>query len=772
MEDFNFSKINIDEFIDDYYGNFRYFSCKLEAKIDNGIVAKKCKPPTGWNKINQEYNEKHNALCLITGEKSNLYIVDYDIKNMYEEDFKKFPELGHSLKQTNKGFHCYFKWSKKAQEILGNSNTKFKVDFRGEGAFVFAYPTQYSDNENNIYKYNILSDNPLQEMSDELIEYLNNSYKNAKVEKKEVISKKEVVDKKITKLHMTYINQCLKKYKQFDVYKIEKIDDEIIRIDFKNNPNVECPLNKGHTHKSNRQYILLNIITFQYKFKCYSGKCIGKNNHHFSEIRHKLIFNRDIVERYFPNKMKNAENANSRLVKKYMIMTVEYVNLFFVNITGMSSNVILYVSYEETGEKKISYKNLNSLRDLILGVIWVELQFNKDSEEDKKDILKYSIYDLWRFSKYRHDKLNIACMPKLELLKDDEYNIFDKFAIDKEDSKNHKEDINHFLNHIKYIFCKGDEECYNYVINWLAYTLQFPENKIAVAIVLLSVEGAGKGVILSKIAEIMGEKYFLACQDFGDVMGNFNGQLEGKFLTFLDECVWGGNKKNGEDGKLKTFITEKQRRINRKNVPAYTAPMYNNVIIATNEDWAIPAGKGQRRYFCLELDNKYSGKSNDEKKEYFKKIINTCPKSLANYLYNVDLTGFNPREFPETETSKQQQSMSLNSVESYVEAYIKNDVEIHTYESPSECLFSDDVKGDKLPRPDIYESYKSYCKDNAVYQVSNGKFWIMIKKIFPWMKDKNYIKKIKGIYYIVMKNKQELAKDWLNYMRVESWDFS
>ena len=41
-----------------------------------------------WKK--QEYNEKHNALCLITGEESNLYVVDYDIKEMYEE--KAMPE--------------------------------------------------------------------------------------------------------------------------------------------------------------------------------------------------------------------------------------------------------------------------------------------------------------------------------------------------------------------------------------------------------------------------------------------------------------------------------------------------------------------------------------------------------------------------------------------------------------------------------------------------------------------------------------------------------
>ncbi|MHA2181095.1 MAG: primase-helicase family protein, partial [Promethearchaeota archaeon] len=565
------------------------------------------------------------------------------------------------------------------------------------------------------------------------------------------------------------------KYKSFETYKTERLDDEIIRIEFKNNPNVECPLNKGHCHSSNRQYILLNILTFQYKFKCYSGKCAGRQQHHYCDIRHKMEFDRDIVENYLPSKFKNAEVANSRLVRKYKNMTVEYINTFFVNITGLATELFLYISYGKNGQKNISRKNPKGIKEFILGVISVHSVVGpvvEDEKINKDNLVKYNVYDLWIRSKYRHDKKHITCMPNKDLIKHDEYNIFDKFNIDVEDCKKADNDISNFLNHIKNIYCKGNEEQYEYIINWIAFTLQKPEIKIGVAIVLISKPGAGKGIILQKIKDILGEKYFLACQDFTDVMGNFNGQIEGKFLTFLDECVWGGNKKGGEVGKLKTFITETERRINRKNVPAYMAPMYNNVIIATNEDWAVPAGKGQRRFFCLELDNKYCGNSNEAKKEYFKKIIDTCPKSLANYFYNLDISEFNPRCFPETETTKEQQTMNMNSVECFVEGYLKNEVEIVSLDTPEGCLIEpDDSKIKWIPRPDIYLAYKEYCNENKLYQDSSGKFWVMFKKILPWTKDKAYIKKIRGKYQLRFKDKSEMQQDWLSYMCCESWDF-
>ena len=77
----------------------------------------------------------------------------------------------------------------------------------------------------------------------------------------------------------------------------------------------------------------------------------------------------------------------------------------------------------------------------------------------------------------------------------------------------------------------------------------------------MSKPGAGKGIIVQLFSKIFGKKYYLHCDDFETILGNFNSQLEGKFLVFLDECIWGGNKK--DSGKLKLFITEKTRTINK-----------------------------------------------------------------------------------------------------------------------------------------------------------------------------------------------------------------
>ena len=127
-----------------------------------------------------------------------------------------------------------------------------------------------------------------------------------------------------------------------------------------------------------------------------------------------------------------------------------------------------------------------------------------------------------------------------------------------------------------------------------------------------------------------GRKYYLHCNDFETVLGNFNSQLEGRFLTFLDECVWGGNKK--DSGKLKTFITEETRQINKKNIPKYSVNCVSNTIIASNEDWVVPAGKGARRYMILDLDDEFSGNKSAESDVYFTKLSSVNEKALAFFL--------------------------------------------------------------------------------------------------------------------------------------------
>jgi len=56
--------------------------------------------------------------------------------------------------------------------------------------------------------------------------------------------------------------------------------------------------------------------------------------------------------------------------------------------------------------------------------------------------------------------------------------------------------VDPWLNHIKYVFCDGNQEHYEFSMSWLAHMLQKPDEKCPVSIVIRSTrEGTGKNTL-------------------------------------------------------------------------------------------------------------------------------------------------------------------------------------------------------------------------------------------------------------------------------------
>ena len=79
----------------DIYEDFIYFSCGLTAKHDEtGKLGKIPNMPVGWQHMKQsKYDRSLNATAIITGKKSNLTVIDYDKKELFERDKLLYPEL-------------------------------------------------------------------------------------------------------------------------------------------------------------------------------------------------------------------------------------------------------------------------------------------------------------------------------------------------------------------------------------------------------------------------------------------------------------------------------------------------------------------------------------------------------------------------------------------------------------------------------------------------------------------------------------------------------
>ena len=289
------------------------------------------------------------------------------------------------------------------------------------------------------------------------------------------------------------------------------------------------------------------------------------------------------------------------------------------------------------------------------------------------EIKKYNIkssdlnvegYKSWIQSKYRNDKDQIIFDPDYfykNKSTDNIYNLFNGLNIERDNltgSKILDPETCPFFQHILNMWCNGHVDEYNYVLNWFASIIQFPWRKLRSCIVLKSTERAGKGVIIDKIREILGENYIFHPTSPKDILGDFNVGCRNKLLIFLDELVWGGDKERA--GTFKKLITEKYISINEKFKSIFIVKNLINVVIASNEAWVVPAGTTDTRWFVLKLNSYLARCSKAEKRKIVNEILETDTKCLAKFFYERDITNWDSDDIIITDELREQRIQSMN----------------------------------------------------------------------------------------------------------------
>lgn len=161
--------------------------------------------------------------------------------------------------------------------------------------------------------------------------------------------------------------------------------------------------------------------------------------------------------------------------------------------------------------------------------------------------------------------------------------------------------------HIYEVLCSGNQSHYEWLMDWMADLIQDPANPKGAALVMRGPEGAGKGTIVEAMGKLMGRHYKHLTQE-EHLTGRFNGHLMDALLVFADEVVYGGSKKTA--GTLKAMVTERRLTSERKGVDATGFRNCAHLVIASNEDWFVPAGPSSRRWFVLEVSGH---RANDRK---------------------------------------------------------------------------------------------------------------------------------------------------------------
>jgi hypothetical protein len=198
----------------------------------------------------------------------------------------------------------------------------------------------------------------------------------------------------------------------------------------------------------------------------------------------------------------------------------------------------------------------------------------------------------------------------------------------------------------------------------MAWSVQNLDQPIGVAVALLGDQGAGKGIFVRAFGGLFGE-HFAHVANGEQLTGRFNANIAKSCLVFLDEAVWAGDKKT--EGVLKALITEPSLSLEAKFRDPITVANRLRIIAASNNEWAVPAGIGDRRWLILKVDNSYAGTNHAA---YFdalgSEIENGGAAAMLHDLLAMDLSGFDVRKVPRTAAKAHQQALSLPSIEAWL----------------------------------------------------------------------------------------------------------
>jgi hypothetical protein len=215
--------------------------------------------------------------------------------------------------------------------------------------------------------------------------------------------------------------------------------------------------------------------------------------------------------------------------------------------------------------------------------------------------------------------------------------------------------------HMLEIICSGNEEHYRYLISWCAHCVQHPEKQAEVAVVMRGLKGTGKGAMAQVMMRIF-RHHSLHITHSRHLVGNFNAHLIDALFLFLDEAFWGGDKPG--EGVLKALVTEKTVQIEPKGVDSFPAANRLKIMMASNNDWVVPATADERRFFMPTVSDAKKGD-----RAYFNALHKALDagetSAFLHSLLSYDLGGFSIRDVPHTEELNKQKLVGADSVTAF-----------------------------------------------------------------------------------------------------------
>ena len=219
-----------------------------------------------------------------------------------------------------------------------------------------------------------------------------------------------------------------------------------------------------------------------------------------------------------------------------------------------------------------------------------------------------------------------------------------------------------FRDHVLNNVCESNEALFQWVWAWFAHMLQRPRERIGTAIVMRGKMGTGKTKVGEVIGSLFSAHYFMV-DDPRYVVGQFNAHMASCLLLQAEEAVWAGDK--AAEGRLKGLVTSKYQMIEAKGVDPIRIVNNVRLMMTSNEDWVVPAGKDERRFCVLDISPRCA-----QKTEYFREMdeqLNAGGRAaLLHDLLALDISDVDLRKIPRTKALLEQKQRSFDSVDGWL----------------------------------------------------------------------------------------------------------
>lgn len=322
--------------------------------------------------------------------------------------------------------------------------------------------------------------------------------------------------------------------------------------------------------------------------------------------------------------------------------------------------------------------------------------------------------------------------------------------------------IDRFLNHVFEVIATGDVRVYDHIIAFLADAVQL-RPRPGVALALIGKQGSGKGMFVKNFGTLFG-RHFLHITQAAHLTGRFNRHLAEGMIVFVDEAFWAGNKQ--AEGTLKALITEETLMIEPKNIDPYPVKNHNRLILASNNDWIVPAGVEERRFFVVRTADTYM-----QDRKYFesmqKEMNNGGHEGLLYYLKNYDLTNVDITDFPRTVELGNQKLLSMDLPERFLYSILECGCLFSSYRGNNNKLKRIPWGSGKIETTVLFDAFIEFTAGQPTKWFGGHEgFGIAIKKLVPEFEKK----RIKGKAYYCLPS-LETCRSYFNKLTKQDWNW-